>query len=360
VQWQKKVFPDRFRYMKPAVKIILITDYQNRFGTRYGARPYRSGMDREIIARQFRSNGYDPLFCRASEVMELFPDPIGKIFIYTSAEDRNGHYKSFLDDLILAIETMGGIVIPSFPFLRAHNNKVFIELLRKQWGPALGDDLKSMAYGTMEELLHDSPHITYPVVVKKATGFKSNSVYLAHSEAALKRIVQKISRSQYLPALIKDQLRRFKHKDFIPEPSHRRKFIIQHFVPHLTCDFKILVYGDKYYVLKRLIRKNDFRASGSGMFSYPVDLPAGLLDFSKKAFDYFNVPQVSLDIAHDGTSFFIMEAQFIYFGTYTIENSTFFFTHTGESWMKIDKPSVLEEEYADSILAYIERNNLVK
>ncbi|MBE0673394.1 MAG: hypothetical protein IH591_01910 [Bacteroidales bacterium] len=346
--------------MKPASQIILITDYQNRFGTRYTAVPYRSGMDKDIIARTFRSKGYDPLFCRASQVLERFPEPAGKIFIYTSSEDRDGHYKSFLEDLILAIQTMGGIVIPVFPFLRAHNNKVFMELLRKQWGPALSDDLRSVAYSTMEELVHDSLPVTYPVVVKKSTGFKSRGVFLARSEKELMRIVRKISLSRYLPAFIKDRLRRFKHTDFSPESMHRRKFVIQQFVPHLTNDFKVLVYGDKYYVLKRLNRKNDFRASGSGMLSYPEELPAGLLDFSRKAYEYFNVPQVSLDIAHDGSSFFIMEAQFIYFGTYTIEKSQFYFTHSEGSWMKIDKPSVLEEEYAMSTISYIEMNRLVK
>ena len=46
-------------------QIYLITDYQNRFGTKFTARPYRSGMDKEIIKREFTSLGYEAVFIKA-------------------------------------------------------------------------------------------------------------------------------------------------------------------------------------------------------------------------------------------------------------------------------------------------------
>jgi len=49
---------------------------------------------------------------------------------------------------------------------------------------------------------------------------------------------------------------------------HRSKFIVQEFIPDLSNDWKVLVFWDKYYVLRRKNRPNDFRASGSGLFSF--------------------------------------------------------------------------------------------
>jgi glutathione synthase/RimK-type ligase-like ATP-grasp enzyme len=45
----------------------------------------------------------------------------------------------------------------------------------------------------------------------------------------------------------------------------------QEFVPDNTSDTRIIVIGDKAFALKRFVRDNDFRASGSGNFAYAKD-----------------------------------------------------------------------------------------
>jgi hypothetical protein len=340
-------------------QVVLITDYQGRFGTKYGAVPYRSGMDREIIAAEFRKAGFEPLFCRASHVQDLLPGVSGTIFLFTSSEDRGGAYKSYLEDLVLALTEMGATVIPRFPFLRAHNNKVFMELLRKRWGPATGDSLTSRCYGSYGEMTEDIGTYTWPVVVKRPDGFRSRGVWLASSAAELKRIARRISSTPHLLHDIKDYLRRFRHPNFMPASTHRGKFLVQQFIPGLANDWKVLVYGNRYYVLRRLNRKNDFRASGSGRLSYDEDPPAGLLDFAAGAFAWFNVPNISVDMAYDGTSWHLLELQFLYFGTYTIENAPHFFTPLpGGGWKRVREGSLLEREYVMSIIDYLRRNGL--
>src|SRR5690606_8893478 len=49
----------------------------------------------------------------------------------------------------------------------------------------------------------------------------------------------------------------------------RIPYVQQQFVPNLKCDYKALVFMDKVFLLKRGTRKDDFRASGSGIFSFP-------------------------------------------------------------------------------------------
>ena len=89
---------------------------------------------------------------------------------------------------------------------------------------------------------------------------------------------------------------KLKHHPHIFESYHRKKFIIQSFVPDLKDDWKVLVYNEKYYVLNRKIRKNDFRASGSNIFDFEKDPPEGLLEFSKNLYEEFDVPYASFDI----------------------------------------------------------------
>jgi hypothetical protein len=201
--------------------------------------------------------------------------------------------------------------------------------------------------------------IAFPVVIKKPEGYKSREVYLANSERQLRHIALRISRSMNYRDWLKDQIREFIHKGFVRESRHRKKMVVQEYIPGLQNDWKVLVFGDKYYPLLRQTRKNDFRASGSGLLSFPKELPDGMLDTIQTIVEYFNVPQLSADIGYDGNRFYIFELQFIYFGTYTIEHSQFYFMNEDEKWIIKEGLSVLEEEYAGSIMSYLKRNNLI-
>lgn len=336
--------------------LYLITDYQQRFSTKFTARPYRSGLNKALIKKEFHNLGFEADFINAAEVHQLKDNLEGKIFIYTSAEDRGGNYKSFIEDVVLALEYKGAVVIPGYVFLRAHNNKVLIELLRGRWSHDTEGTIESKCFGTYEELLNNRDTGKYPVVVKQPEGFKSRGVFLAQDRKSLLRLARHISSTISRKNHLKDLLRIYKHKGFIPESQHRKKFVVQQFIPGLTNDWKVLVYGDKYYPLFRKTRKNDFRASGSGLLSYCREVPDGLLNTVERLVHDFNVPQISVDIAFDGQKFYIFELQFIYFGTYTIEHSEFYFHKENSVWKIVEGKSVVEEEYARSMAAFINNN----
>ena len=341
-------------------KIYLITDYQGRFGTKYTAVPYRSGMDKEKLRSVFLTEDIETVYVKASEVQNISGEVKGVVFLYTSSEDRNGHYKSYIEDVVLSLECRSAIIVPAYRFLRAHHNKVLVELLRKEWGNATGDNLKSNCYGCIEEIRQSDVFMSFPVVIKKPEGYKSREVFLARSRQEYFHKASRLSRSIYYKSLLKDRLRELIHKGFIRESQHRKKLVVQEFVPGLKNDWKVLVFGDKYYPLLRRTRKNDFRASGSGLFSFPEELPDGLLDAIERAVKYFNVPQLSVDIGFDGARFYIFELQFVYFGTYTIENSPFYFAREDGKWLRKEGLSVLEEEYVASIVSYLRKNNQLK
>ena len=116
-----------------------------------------------------------------------------------------------------------------------------------------------------------------------------------------------------------------------------------------------MVFGKKYYVLNRKTRPNDFRASGSGLISYQDSIPDGFLDYAEKLYKFFDSPTIAMDLAFDGVNFHLIEYQFVNFGSYTLDASPFYFTKNNNSWQKIDEPSLLEEEFVNSVSQFINK-----
>ena len=139
-------------------------------------------------------------------------------------------------------------------------------------------------------------------------------------------------------------------------PIPRANLIIQTFVSGLDKDYKVLVFGKKYYLLQREVRQNDFRASGSGKLSFPVNLgliETMVLSFARQAYIELDTPMLSIDIAYDGKKCHMIEFQCLNFGPYTLQFSDCFFTYNFGSWVKTNSKSELEEEMVNSWCYYL-------
>ena len=340
-------------------KIYALTDYKNHFGSKWKASPYRSGYDKSLLKKYFNKYDFEIEFVQYKNI--TFNDDIwkNKVVIYTSSEEIGLNYKSYIEDIVLGIENSGAHVIPGYSFFRANNNKVCMEILRDQ---LLGDELsgnRSKIYGTFEELKEDLSQnkINYPCVIKKAAGAMSRGVFIANSEKALEKYAKKISRIPNYFAELKEILRKLKHKDYKAESKYQNKFIIQPFIPNLRNDWKVLVYGDHYYILNRGIKENDFRASGSH-YNYKAgsksEFPIHMLDMVEKIFKKLDVPHLSLDFAYDGEKSYVHEIQAVHFGTSTICFSDDYYTKRNGNWIVEKKQFDQEEEYVWGLVKYFE------
>ena len=130
----------------------------------------------------------------------------------------------------------------------------------------------------------------------------------------------------------------------------------------LNCDYKVLFYSGKYYVLKRKNREDDFRASGSHKFIFPQEINEilPLLNFAKIATDEIEMPMQSLDICmNDNGECFLIEFQCVNFGPYTLQKSDRYFICDNEgNWQMVMSKSYLEKEYARSIIEYLKYREL--
>ena len=113
-------------------KIILLTDYQGRFSSKMPTVPYMSGMDKDLLKNEFIKRGCTVEYLNYPDLDFRNGDYKKAFVLYTSSEDDDLFYKSYIEDIIFGLELQGAYTIPSFKYLKAHHNKVFMEILRDQ------------------------------------------------------------------------------------------------------------------------------------------------------------------------------------------------------------------------------------
>ncbi|HUT43285.1 MAG TPA: hypothetical protein VMW95_03020, partial [Desulfobacterales bacterium] len=302
------------------MKIIALTDYKVRFGSKHFDQPYRSGMDKEFLAQCFNDLGCELEFVKLADVDFSEKWRKRNTIIYTSIEDLNYFYKSYIEDVILALQEMGNLLIPNYIYLKANNNKVFMEMLRISTRDQKINSKRSYAFGCKEDLMMKIDGIRFPAVIKTAEGSSGSGVFLVKNEKELIKKVERIASTKNILYDLKDLLRPIKHRGYIRDSVYRKKFVVQEFIPGLKNDWKVYCFGGKIYIFYRpIFKKRGFRASGGGYDNYffgeKAPKPEGIFNFCKHIIGLFNVPNASLDIAYDGSAFHLLEFQFLYFGT---------------------------------------------
>lgn len=339
------------------MKINVLTDYRGWLfsSVRVLKEKHILTMDIELLKKYANEEGVELVFMKYTDV-DFRKDYSGQFFIYTSSEDPGLFYKGFLEDISCALKHAGAVLIPEWRYMRAHHNKVLMEILRDIDLAEVDTGIHSSFWGCNEEFFQKIDEIDFPCVFKSSEGAGSLGVALLRDKNEARVLLEKNNRNRKTSA--KDIILGILGKREAPVHSnYRKKFVIQNFVPGLSGDYKVLIYGDKYYALSRKNRDNDFRASGGGKLDYEPFLPEGIFDFAKKVYDALNVPVVSLDIAFDGNRFYLIEFQCCHFGTATIEYSTHYYYLNNNEWTRYDGSSIMEKEFISSIKRHIIKNH---
>ena len=339
-------------------EIYLLVDYKGMFGLKHFSVPYRSGMEKGLLTDYFAMNGYKINYLDLNQVNNNLPDFKSKNVIYNSSEDIGYFYKSYIEDVVYSLELSNINVIPSYKFLKAHNNKVFMELLAQSLH--CETNVKSVVLGSLQDYLKIADRISFPCVYKTSGGASGVGVFLAESHEDLVTIIKRKGFVSRLKEIIKDKLRPFKHKGYHTEDVYRKKFVIQEFIPDLKNDWKVYVFGDKIYIFNRPIQKGrGIKASGGGYDNYfygrEANAPEGIYDFVYSFFLKLNIPHLSIDIAFNGNKFFVIEYQAIHFGTAGIPYSDGYYKQDESKWKFVEKKLDIEQVYAESIVWYLEK-----
>ncbi|EGQ8001087.1 hypothetical protein HJA63_003014 [Vibrio vulnificus] len=272
---------------------------------------------------------------------------------------QNAIEKSVIEDYTYWLEKNGCKVIPSYESLRALENKGFQALASECFLP---EKYLPYYYNTSSNIPFEDNF-----VYKLTDGAGSNGVFIPSSYSSLKRrFFVEISKRASIVSIVpyfKQLVKRVVKWRYIKEKEEyykpRVNMVMQKFIHGLDCDYKVLVFGNRYFVLKRNIAEGDFRASGSNLFEVVSKAPVPVLELAKEVSVKLKSPYCSLDISLDSKgSTRLIEYQCTHFGPYTYLSATHVNIFVKDTWMNVPWQHVsLEEIYAYAIIDYISEEN---
>ena len=326
--------------------VLLIADFRGLIPQRIMAWDgYDLGLIKEILERA----GAEVQILGAHEV-DICSLQNRKHVAALYASSQEPRYKQYLQDVIASAHFSGVMLFPAFQHMLAHEDKALqaIKLATIDINAP-----RSFAFGNKQQAYEFLDRTTLPLVGKSVDGSGSRGVYLIKNIKDGRKFVDSHMFHRALRKGRPFSLRVFQ-RVFKPKPV-LGILIFQELVSDLKGDWKILIWGDTACGLYRENRFNDFRASGSGKFSF-TDIPTQVLDFAREALNKLDLPWGSFDIGYDGKQCFLFEYQGIHFGLTSAEKGLFYYVRDSRgAWEKRMGRIQIEEEMAKIMV-----NSLIK
>lgn len=312
-----------------------------------------SSMDVEKIKEILVDNGFFVNIVTYDFLKDAINNIKDSVILYTSSQ-RTEH-KRYIEDIVSFYHN-DNLLIPSIESLKSHDNKGYQSLLNNKYNLGLIDcdylcDIREFR----------ADKIRFPLVFKPANGASATGVKIINDINNMGRSIN--DKWDLTLHDLKRLLKRYFFKsrynkeweDYIS--FGKQRFIVQKLLPKLKYDYKVLIFGNKYYALKRFTSEGDFRASGSGLHSRDFDNEIyKVLDKAKQFKDKYSSHIYSLDLCIFEEDVHIIEFQFTHVGPVTLSDSSFYYSYNNNSWDCIHKKSNLEEEFTISVIGYVNEN----
>ncbi|WP_221274534.1 hypothetical protein [Thaumasiovibrio subtropicus] len=248
-------------------------------------------------------------------------------------------------------------LIPSLDTVLAHENKGMMGILAAERGlPYIKQDY------CISHRNESKQELSYPFVYKALGGAGSKGVSLVHNKKDHSR---SIGRSLFADLSIrefkegvKNTVRKLLNRKAQAEYlAQQARYCAQEFVPGLQSDFKVLVFWDKVYVLKRSVREGDFRASGSGKFEIQNEIDPVLAELAIECRAKLCSPFCSLDfVTLCSGEYKLIEFQTCHFGPYTYLNAYCY--RIKSELVEVSKNISFDKELALSLVNYLNENSV--
>lgn len=314
--------------------------------------PTEKSLDIIALKEGLESNGF--LVC-ILDIEELansrnWNKPRNTVFLLGS--HQNPEIKQYLNDVVtVAALSCKARFLPRPELLIAHENKGVQSLLGRMIDLQLPEQEYRLTPKTPER----------PSVIKHISGAGSQMVFIADKNQSYKGKLLKTGLSLltvrdmmfYLKTPLKLMMR-WKHftKDYIKYNARYFRHVSQTLLPSPGFDFKVLVFYDRVYVLQRGQRPGDFRASGSGQFSFTrpnIDLIEFALAFRQR----LNTPYVSLDLIQKNDHIDCIEFQCAHFGPYTQMHANHYYKVQNSRLIEEFNSHSIEECYTYAISSFL-------
>jgi glutathione synthase/RimK-type ligase-like ATP-grasp enzyme len=284
------------------------------------------------------------------------------IVFYTFSQKLNS--RNYIKDVVRFLDSNNNILIPSYDLLLCHENKGYQELFKKRLNL---DSLKYFYFSNINEL--SGYEINFPIVLKSVDTSNGKFVFKINNEVELKQKIEQLVRQNFftkMDLIRRKYFRKNKSYEYYPKYSNRKdylqyrdyilkehNFILQEFIPGLKCDYRVLVVSDKFYVMKRLTREGDFRASGTKIQEYDIAVEDNLLNYAKEISAKFDTPFISLDIGLYENKYYLFEYQALHFGINVVVKTRGYYQLKNGNWKFIESDPLIEEVIGNGLVDYI-------
>lgn len=346
------------------MKDILILTWQDGF---FGqARKPWDSLDTSALMRHLQQMGHAVETASLNKIGSNMPMLRDRTILYSFSQIA--HRRSYLRDM-MQILSRQNTLIPSLDMLLCHENKGYAAwyasslglFCPRTWYLADAADL-------------DGIQVSYPIVLKSVTGTNGKGVFLCANRRELlskiKALSGKLTWQIHLDHWRRTHLRKSRTYEGYPRFDAKRDaddwreymrpgaaFVLQEYIPGLSCDYRVIALQDRYYVMQRLTKAGDFRASGTKKFVFDATLPEGMLDFAADVFRRFRTPYLSMDIGHSAQGFHLFEFQALHFGTGAIVRSGGYYHRQAHGWAFSAQENDLEHEMASALHRYLDTYN---
>ena len=194
----------------------------------------------------------------------------------------------FAKQLLFSVQASGKRIFPDYNTMWHFDDKIAQKYLLEALGAPLAP---SYVFYDKKEALSWARNTVYPKVFKLRTGAGSDNVCMVKNRneavSVIKRsfgrgfkqyktwgnLCERIRKYRLGKTTLTDVLKGVVRLVYTTEYSRvtgkeRGYVYFQDFIPGNDCDIRVVVIGDKAFAIKRMIRENDFRASGSGFILY--------------------------------------------------------------------------------------------
>jgi glutathione synthase/RimK-type ligase-like ATP-grasp enzyme len=256
---------------------------------------------------------YKVVNCYDSDIIEQLTDCDALMWHHHHAGPKD---VVFAKQLLAALEHSGLIVFPNFKSGWHFDDKVAQKYLYealniptpKTW--IFYDEKEAIAWARTAE---------FPKVFKLRAGAGSYNVKLSENRNAALRLIKKAFATgfrTYSPiSNLKERIRKYRNGKVdllvvlkglarLVSPPRFSKIkgreigyaYFQEFIPGCSFDYRVKVVGDRCWGYQRVVRKGDFRASGSAQFHYSKDaIPPDILALSFKIYRTLGMQSVAFD-----------------------------------------------------------------
>jgi len=340
-------------------KVYILTGNNDFFGqTR---KPWVS-MNVNKIMNVIRNSDFPVEKCTFHEIINQKKIIESGIVFYTFSQKLNR--RNYIKDVVRFLDSNNNILIPSYDLLLCHENKGYQELFKKKIDL---HSLKSFYFSSIDEL--SEYEINFPIVLKSVDTSNGKFVFKINDEVELKQKIEQLVRQNFftkLDLIRRKYFRKKKTYENYPDYSNRKdyfqyrdyilkenNFILQEFIPGLTFDYRVLAISDRFYVMKRFTREGDFRASGTKIQKYDIEVDDNLLNYAKDVSAKVGTPFISLDIGVLENRYYLFEFQALHFGINAVVKTKGYYQQQGGNWIFVESDQRIEEVIGHGLVNYI-------